>query len=137
MDTEELVADSPLPQRAAIGQLMILSQSLGKIAAELMSPESQGPEAIFLLGKDTDGFDRLMEGLLKGNAALRLQPARTPSMKQRLTALQGLFDATKRQVEVMLADFKHLDAARDAQAELLVDIEALDVALKPGCFGGN
>ena len=78
LETAETVSSLKLQQDAspaelsAVGQLVMLTQRIGKSANEFLTIEGVSPEAVFLLGKDLNSFREIAEGLLDGNAELRL-----------------------------------------------------------------
>ena len=57
---------------SAVGQLVMLTQRIGKSANEFQTMEGVSPEAVFQLGKDLNSFKEIAEGLQQGNAELRL-----------------------------------------------------------------
>ena len=78
LETAETVSSLKLQQEAtaaelsAVGQLVMLTQRIGKSANEFLTIEGVSPEAVFLLGKDLNSFREIADGLLNGNAELRL-----------------------------------------------------------------
>ena len=99
LDIAETVAALKLQQGAsaaelaAIGQLVMLTQRIGKSASEFITLEGVNPEAVYLLGKDLKTFREQAEGCQRrrvrtgtrahGGAAQaargRRRPSRTPS----------------------------------------------------------
>ncbi|MDI3512071.1 MAG: twitching motility protein PilJ, partial [Betaproteobacteria bacterium] len=90
LEIAETVSSLKLQQNAAAselsaaGQLVMLTQRIGKSANEFLTMEGVSPEAVFLLGKDLNTFKEVAEGLLKGSEELRLSPARDEQVKERL-----------------------------------------------------
>ena len=72
----KLQANAPAAEMSATGQLVMLTQRISKSANESLTLDGINPEAVFLLGKDLNTFKEIAEGLLNGNADLRLAPAR-------------------------------------------------------------
>src|SRR5204863_2281295 len=62
LETAETVSSLKLQQDAspaelsAVGQLVMLTQRIGKSANEFLTMEGVSPEAVFLLGKDLNSF---------------------------------------------------------------------------------
>jgi twitching motility protein PilJ len=131
LDIAETVASLKLQQGAAAaelaaaGQLVMLTQRIGKSANEFMTIEGIAPEAVFLLGKDLKSFRELSEGLNNGNAEMRLPGTREPQTKERLNTLASQFQATNAQATTILGNLKGMVAARDAQAAILGQNEVL------------
>ena len=82
LETAETVSSLKLQQEAtaaeltAVGQLVMLTQRIGKSANEFLTTEGVSPEAVFLLGKDLNSFREIANGLLNGSAELRLAGTR-------------------------------------------------------------
>ena len=68
---------------ANAGQLVMLTQRIGKSANEFLTMEGVSPEAVFLMGKDLNTFKEITEGLLNGNTELRLPAAKDAQLKER------------------------------------------------------
>jgi twitching motility protein PilJ len=49
---------------SAVGQLVMLTQRIGKSANEFQTMEGVSPEAVFQLGKDLNSFREIADGLL-------------------------------------------------------------------------
>ena len=61
--------------------------------------EGVSPEAVFLLGKDLNTFREIAEGLIDGNAELRLPGTSDPQTRERLAALLKQYEQTRTQAE--------------------------------------
>ncbi len=109
----------------AAGQLVMLTQRIGKSSSDLLTLEGVNPKAVFLLGKDLNLFQETAAGLLNGSAALRLPAAGDPQVREKLTTLLKLFQETGAQGAVILDGLQGLVAAREAQIAVLTDSEVL------------
>jgi len=150
LDIAETVASLKLQQNAsaaelaATGQLVMLTQRIGKSANEFVTVEGVSPEAVFLLGKDLNSFREIGQGLLEGNAELRLPAARDAQTKERLVALMKQYEQTRALAGDVLGNLQGLVAARQAQTSIVADSEPLRKGLesvqerlgKDGAFGG-
>ncbi len=72
---------------SAAGQLVMLTQRIGKSANEFLTIEGVSPEAVFLLGKDLNSFKEIAQGLLDGSPEQRLPGSEDPQTRERLEAL--------------------------------------------------
>ena len=117
-------AASPIELSAA-GQLVMLTQRIGKSANEFQTMEGVSPEAVFLLGKDLNSFREIAQGMLDGNPDLRLPAARDAASRERLGALLKLYDTTRNEASAILGNLQGLIAARDAQASIIGDSEPM------------
>ncbi len=147
LETAETVSSLKLQQEAspgelsAVGQLVMLTQRIGKSANEFLTTEGVSPEAVFLLGKDLNSFREIANGLLNGSAELRLAPTKDPQTKERLQQLVTQYEKTRTDASAILNNLQGLVAAREAQVSVVADSEPLrqgleDVQTKLAVGGG-
>jgi len=110
---------------SAVGQLVMLTQRIGKSANEFQTTESVSAEAVFLLGKDLNSFREIAEGLINGNPELRLPGTKDPQIRERLQQLLKQYDETRTQASAILGNLQGLVAAREAQTVIVNDSEPL------------
>ena len=151
LEAAEAVAAIKLQQEAsaaelsASGQLVMLTQRIGKSANEFLTMEGVSPQAVFLLGKDLNSFREIGQGLIDGNAELRLPAARDAQTKERLATLMKQYEETRREAGAILGNLQGLVAARTAQTSIVADSEPLRQGLESvqqklgaeGGFGGT
>ena len=99
----KLQLGAPATEISASGQLVMLTQRIGKSANEFLTMEGVSPEAVFLLGKDLNTFKEIAEGLLNGSAELRLKASGDPQIRERLEALLKLYEQTRTDAGAILA----------------------------------
>ena len=110
---------------SAAGQLVMLTQRIGKSSTEFLTMDGISADAVFLMGKDLNAFKEISQGLLQGSAELRLPAARDNQSRQQLEALGKLFEQTRAQAGSVLANLQGLVAAREAQSLIVADSEPL------------
>ncbi len=115
---------------AAAGQLVMLTQRIGKSSTEFLTADGVSPEAVFQMGRDLNSFKDIAQGLLQGSAELRLPAARDAQTRQQLESLIKLFEQTREQASSVLANLRGLVAAREAQTLVLKDSEPLRAKLE-------
>ena len=131
LEIAETVSSLKLQQNAApteisaSGQLVMLTQRIGKSANEFLTMEGVSPEAVFLLGKDLNSFKEIAQGLLDGSPELRLGASRDTQTRERLEALIALYEKTRVQAGAILGNLQGLVSAREAQASIIADSEPL------------
>ncbi|WP_436315712.1 methyl-accepting chemotaxis protein [Variovorax sp. LjRoot84] len=121
--------NASLPEISAAGQLVMLTQRIGKSANEFLTVEGVSPDAVFLLGKDLNTFQEVTRGLLEGNAQQRLPGSRDPQTRQQLEAILKTYEQTRTKAGAILGNLQGLVAAREAQAAILADSEPLRTSL--------
>ena len=131
LEIAETISSLKLQQNAAAaeisasGQLVMLTQRIGKSANEFLTMEGVSPEAVFLLGKDMNSFKEIGQGLLDGSPELRLAGSKDPQTRERLEALLKLYEDTRGQAGAILGNLQGLVSAREAQASIVADSEPL------------
>ena len=136
LETAETVSSLKLQQGAsaaevsAVGQLVMLTQRIGKSANEFLTTEGVSPEAVFLLGKDLNSFREISEAVDNGSTELRLPGTKDPQVKAQLQKLMSQFATTQTQASAILGNLQGLVSARDAQAAVIKDSEPLRQGLE-------
>ena len=131
LEIAETISSLKLQQNAASaevsasGQLVMLTQRIGKSANEFLTMEGVSPEAVFLLGKDLNSFKEIAQGLQDGSPELRLGAAKDPQIRERLTALLALYEQTRVQAGLILGNLQGLVSAREAQTSIIGESEPL------------
>jgi twitching motility protein PilJ len=126
----KLERNAPPGEISAAGQLVMLTQRIGKSSNELLSAEGVSPEAVFLLGKDLNSFKEIGQGLLDGSAELRLSPSRDPQIRNQLQALLKLYEETRAQAGGILGNLQGLVSAREAVVSIVADSDPMRVGLE-------
>jgi twitching motility protein PilJ len=129
---------------SAVGQLVMLTQRIGKSANEFLTTEGVSAEAVFLLGKDLNSFREIAQGVIGGNADLRLPGTKDPQVKEKLQQLLQQYEQTRTEASAILGNLQGLVAAREAQTSIVADSEPLRKGLdtlqsglaSEGGFGG-
>lgn len=126
----KLQQNAPTAELAAAGQLVMLTQRIGKSANEFLTMEGVSPEAVFLLGKDLNTFKEIGQALLDGSPDLRLAPSKDPQTRERLQELMKLYEQARTQAGAILGNLQGLVSAREAQATIISDSEPLRRAME-------
>lgn len=121
----KLQHNAPAAEISAAGQLVMLTQRIGKSASEFNTVEGVSTEAVFLLGKDLNSFKEVAHGLLEGSAELRLPGTKDAQTREQLDALLKLYEQTRVQASGILGNLQGLVSAREAQAVIVADSEPL------------
>jgi len=125
----KLQANAPASEIAATGQLVMLTQRLGRSANELLTPEGVSPQAAFNLGIDLNTFQEITQGLLAGSEVLRLRASTDPDVLQSLELLMQRFVQTQNEAESILGNLQSLVLANNAQDAIVNTGENLRASL--------
>ena len=112
-------------QNANAAQLMMLTQRIAKNANHLLAEAQVDPEVSFLLGKDTNTFRDLLQGLLQGSEALRIQRVTDPELRGKLGEMEAAFREYQAAVSSILGNQQRLVNAKRAAFDLFTDSEAV------------
>jgi twitching motility protein PilJ len=110
---------------SAAGQLVMLTQRLGRSANEFLTSEGVNPETAFILGKDTNTFRDITEGFLNGSEVLRLPATKDEDTREKLLELQKLFKEYQQSVASILGNLQNFIAAKQSEQLIFTENEAL------------
>ena len=117
--------NAPAAEMSAVGQLIMLTQRIGKSSNEFLTAEGVSPEAIFLLGKDLASFKEVTQALQNGNADQHISAPRDSATRDQLDTLMKQYEALRSQSGAILDNLPGLMAAREAQTVIVADSEPL------------
>jgi twitching motility protein PilJ len=112
-------------QNAYAAQLMMLTQRMAKNANAMLAAAQVDPEVSFLLGKDTNNFRDILQGLLNSSEALRIQRVADAELRGKLGEMEGAFKDYQAAVSSILGNQQQLVNAKRASFDLFKDSEAL------------
>src|SRR5437763_1792527 len=112
-------------QNAIAGQLVMLTQRMAKNANAMLAGNVVDPEVAFLLGKDSNTFRDLLQGLLQGNEALRIARVSDPELRGKLGELETGFKDYQVAVSRILGNMQRLVNAKRATRDMFNDSETL------------
>src|SRR5688572_8585340 len=112
-------------QNAMTAQLMMLTQRMAKNANTMLAEDVVDPQVSFLLGKDTNSFRDILQGLLRGNEALRIHRVGDAELRGKLGEMEAAFKEYQRGVSEILGNQQRLVNAKRASFELFKDSEEL------------
>ncbi|MDP1650076.1 MAG: methyl-accepting chemotaxis protein [Rubrivivax sp.] len=115
---------------SAVGRLAMLSQRIGRSANESLSAESTDEKAVLALGDDLNLFRVITQGLLDGNADLRLPGTRELQAREPLQDLLVRYEQLRATAGAILDQRAGLRAARAAQSAIVADSEPLRLGLE-------
>lgn len=114
---------------AAAGQLVMLTQRMGKSANEFLTPEGINQDTAFLLGRDASTFEDILNAFLEGSPVLRLPATTQADARSRLVELQATFSGYRHELDGILGNIRHFIAAKQAERQIFNDNEGLRAQL--------
>jgi len=128
--TEEIMAlklqvGAPSREIATAGQLVTLTQRLGKSANSLVAGNVANAEVALTLGRDINQFRDLTQALLSGSEALRISAATDTEARSRLQELLKVYGEFQKSIEGALGSLQAIVQAKEAELGILRDSEML------------
>lgn len=114
---------------SAAGQLVMLTQRLGKSANEFVTSEGVSPETAFLLGKDASTFRDIIDGFLNGSEVLRLTASKDQESRDKLAELQVAFGEYHKHVSQILGALQKFISAKQSEQLIFSENENLKQTL--------
>jgi twitching motility protein PilJ len=112
-------------QNAVTAQLVMLTQRMAKNANTILAADVVDPEVAFLLGKDTNTFRDILQGLIQGSESLRIARSGDAELRGKLAELEGGFKEYQRGVSAILGNMQGLVNAKRATRDTFNDSETL------------
>jgi len=128
--TEEIAAmklqsGAPAREIAAAGQLVMLTQRLGRSANSMITSETANAEIALTLGRDISLFRDLTQALLVGSDTLRIAATTDNETRSRLQELARVYTDFQSSISGSLSGLPALVQAKDAELSILRDSEPL------------
>jgi twitching motility protein PilJ len=116
-------------EAAAAGQLLALTQAIGRSANAMVSGPSNGADAAVALGRDIGLFRELGVGLFSGSDSMRLPPASDAEARNRLAELLKLHRDVLQPAGEALANARTILQAKEAEHAIVRGVEPLRAAV--------
>lgn len=129
ISTLKVQGDTSPREISAAGQLVMLTQRLGRSANEFLTSEGVNPETALLLGKDTNTFRDITEGFLNGSDVLRLSATMDQNTREKLLELQKVFAEYQQLVASILGNLQNITAAKQSERLIFTENEPLNQSL--------
>lgn len=115
----------PPAQVLRASRLTVLSERLGRGAAEILGADIIDPEVPFLMGKDTNDFRELVKALESGSEALGIAPVSEADTKSKVVKLKAQFAVFEQNIAPVLGNVQKLVSARQSARALAAGSEQL------------
>jgi len=125
----KLERGAPAAEVSAASAVGMLTQRIGKSAAEFLSLDGISPQAVESLPQDLTTFRQLAAGLLDGKPELGLTATADAPTREKLQGLLKLYDEAAAPASTVQGQLPGLLAARKAQVAILADSEPLRAKL--------
>ena len=128
--TEEILAlklqgGASAREIATAGQLVTLTQRLGKSANSLVAGNVANAEVALTLGRDINQFRDLTQALLTGSEALRVSAAPDSETRVRLQELVKVYGEFQKSIAGAIGSLQAIVQAKEAELAILRDSEVM------------
>jgi twitching motility protein PilJ len=110
---------------SAAGQLVMLTQRMARSANAFLTTQGMSPETAFQLGKDTNTFHDIIDGLLNGSEVMRLNATTDKDTREKLLELQNVFGEYQKSVSKISGNLQNFISAKQAEQTLFRENEVL------------
>ncbi len=117
------VGSSPIVVSSA-GQLVMLSQRIGRGANENLIAEELSVENLRLVSRDLESFGGTAQSLLNGNVELHLLPMRNLQVRELLQSLQERYDQLRKEASVLFGNLQGIALVRDTYSAIRTDSDS-------------
>jgi len=123
--TTKLERGAPAREIAASGQLVMLTQRIGRSASAIVAGEGANAELALTLGRDINLFRDLSAALLQGSDTLRIAAAGDAESRARLQELNKVYGELHGAAGPALASLQAVAQAKDAELIIVREAEPL------------
>ncbi|HSG22248.1 MAG TPA: type IV pili methyl-accepting chemotaxis transducer N-terminal domain-containing protein, partial [Azonexus sp.] len=123
--TLKLQGGASVREIAVASQLAMLTQRIAKNASVLLVGDEISPEVAFLLGKDTNTFRDILQGLSKGSDTLRLSGSNDAESRAKLAELDVAFKEYQEAIASILGNMQPLVLSKQAGSRIFRESEEL------------
>jgi len=120
-----LQSGAPAAEISALGQLLMLTQRIGRSANEFLTAEGASAEAMRRLGEDLNAFRDIAQGVSEGSAELRLPGLRDAQSREQMQRLLTQYEQIRTAAGAILDHVPGLVGAREARSVIVADSEPL------------
>jgi twitching motility protein PilJ len=120
-----LQAGAPVAEISALGQLLMLTQRIGRSANEFLTADGLNAETLRRLGEDLNAFRDIAQGVSEGSAELRLPGIREAQARELMQRLLAQYEQTRTAAGTILGNAQGLLGAREARNAIVADSEPL------------
>ncbi len=125
ISTMKLQASASAREISAAGQLVMLTQRLGRSANLFLTAEGVNPETASLLRSDATIFQDITDGFLNGSEVFKLSETKEPQIREKLVELQNVFGEYHRLVNTILNSLQNFIDAKLSEQLIFRENEGL------------
>jgi twitching motility protein PilJ len=120
---------APAREVSAAGDVVMLTQRIGKNVNQVINGESFNVDAAKTLSQDVLDFNKLLSSLLNGDERLRIAAATDVETKRNLVELRTIVSRIERPLEMVVKNLDRLNKAKTAERDIFYSSEGLRTKL--------
>jgi twitching motility protein PilJ len=116
---------SPAREVSTAGDVVMLTQRIGKNVNQVINGESFNVDAAKTLAQDVVDFNKLVDSLLNGDERLRISPASDVETKRNLGELRAIVARVEKPLDMVVKNLDRLNKAKTAERDIFYTSEPL------------
>jgi twitching motility protein PilJ len=110
---------------SAAGDLVMLTQRIGKNVNQVINGETFNAEAARTLSQDVIDFNKLIDSLLNGDERLRISPSTDLESKRNLLELRSIVARIEKPLDSVVKNLERVNKAKTAERDIFYNSEKL------------
>jgi twitching motility protein PilJ len=123
--SQKVQSGAPAREVSAAGDLVMLTQRIGKNVNQVINGDAFNAEAAKVLAQDVADFNKLIDSLLKGDERLRIAPASDVETKRNLNELRAIVSRIEKPLDLVVKNLDKVNKAKTAERDIFYSSEPL------------
>jgi twitching motility protein PilJ len=123
--SQKVQSGSPAREVSAAGDLVMLTQRIGKNVNQVINGDAFNADAAKTLAQDVADFNKLIDSLLTGDERLRIAPASDVETKRNLNELKAIVARIEKPLDNVVKNLEKVNKAKTAERDIFYSSEPL------------
>jgi twitching motility protein PilJ len=123
--SQKVQSGAPAREVSAAGDLVMLTQRIGKNVNQVISGDAFNADAAKTLSQDVTDFNKLIDSLLNGDERLRIAPASDVETKRNLNELRAIVTRIEKPLDSVVKNLEKVNKAKTAERDIFYSSEPL------------
>jgi twitching motility protein PilJ len=123
--SQKVQSGSPAREVSAAGDLVMLTQRIGKNVNQVINGDAFNADAAKVLAQDVADFSKLIDSLLMGDERLRITPATDIETKRNLSELKTIVARIEKPLDTVVKNLEKVNKAKTAERDIFYSSEPL------------
>jgi twitching motility protein PilJ len=123
--SQKVQSGAPAREVSAAGDLVMLTQRIGKNVNQVISGDAFNADAAKVLAQDVADFNKLIDSLSNGDERLRIAPASDVETKRNLAELRTIVARIEKPLDSVVKNLDKVNKAKTAERDIFYSSEPL------------